>query len=70
MYIHLQQARLVQRRVKQRQETLVRNVRSGIGDIAPGLGEDTLVVVAIEQSVFGVFGPTWARVGAGGGFGG
>jgi len=52
VYVNLQQSRLVQRRVKERQEALMSDIRPGIGDIASRLCEDALMVVAIEQRVF------------------
>ena len=55
MYVHLEQAGLVQGRVEQREEALVRNVWPRVGNVAARLGEDALVVVAVEQRVLGVF---------------
>lgn len=50
--INLQPARLVQRRVEQGQEALMGDVRPGVRDVTTRLGEDALMVVAVEQRVF------------------
>lgn len=52
MNINLQPARLIQRRVEQRQEALMCDVRPGVRDITTRLCEDALMVVAIKQRVF------------------
>lgn len=50
--IHLQLPRFVERRVEERKEALVSDVGSSVGNIPAHLGEDTLVIVAVEQTVF------------------
>jgi hypothetical protein len=57
VYVNLQQASLVQRRVEQCQETLMRDVGPSVSDITTSLGEDALMIVAIEERVFGLAFP-------------
>lgn len=49
--VDLKQPRLVERRVEQRQEALVSDVRTSFGDVAAHLCEYALVIIAVEQSV-------------------
>ena len=65
VYVNLQSTCLVKRRVEQRQEALVRDVRSGIRNITTGFGEDALMVVAVKESVFRLpFAPVTRLSGA------
>lgn len=52
--VHLKKASLVQGRVEQRKETLVSNIRTRVGNVTAGLGQDTLVVVTVQKSVLRV----------------
>jgi len=53
--VHLQSAGSVHRRIQQREQTLVRDIGPGGGDILAQFGQERLVVIAIKQDVFDEF---------------
>lgn len=49
--VDLEEAGLVEGRVEEGEETLVGNVWTRVGNVPSSLGENTLVVVTVEQSI-------------------
>lgn len=62
MNVHLKKASLVQGRVEQSKETLVSNVRTRVGNVTAGLGQNTLVVVTVKKSVLRILALRRRRV--------